>query len=84
MVCRIICKILCSKYRLPEINDDEISYLMVYIQSELICYESTLNTAIVFDEKPSLRSFFQAQLNRRFHNLKIEFFDSINDVSIDK
>lgn len=84
MVCRIICKILCSKYRLPEINDDEISYLMVYIQSELICYESTLNTAIVFDEKPSLRSFFQAQLNRRFHNLKIEFFDSISDVSIDK
>lgn len=79
MVCRIITQILCHKYQLSAINDDEISYLMVYIQSEIIDYETTIETAVVFDEKRSLRNLFQVQLNKRFHNLQITFVDSYTE-----
>jgi activator of the mannose operon (transcriptional antiterminator) len=78
-VCRIICWILCQKHGLALINDDEISYLMVYIQSELIDYESTIETAVLFDEKNSLRNLFKVQLHKRFHNLHITFMDHYSD-----
>lgn len=72
-VCTIICWLLCQKYKLNTINTDEISYLMAYIQGEILDLESKLNCIVIYDSLNSLRSFFKVQLNRRFPNLTINF-----------
>lgn len=75
-VCSIICWILAKKHGTSCINDDEISYLMLYIQGEIIDLEPKMNTLVIFDLQKSLQSLFQIQLSKRFPNLNVTFTDN--------
>lgn len=65
-VCQIICRILTEKFRLPEISFDEICYLMLYIQGELLADEEKMNVILVSNMSNSITNILKHKLSQNY------------------
>lgn len=65
-VCQIICRILTEKFRLPEISFDEICYLMLYIQGELLADEEKMDVILVSNMSNSITNILKHKLSQNY------------------
>lgn len=79
-ICSVICGILEKKYKVPPLSIDEISYLTLYIQSELINFETKRHVAIVVESKSVFDNLLRTQLEVNFSNWEISSL-SIGDIA---
>lgn len=71
-VCRIICTILARKFQLPELSLDEISFLMIYIQGEIVRQSEHARVLLVTDQTKSIANLIKIRLRQRFPQWQIE------------
>ena len=61
-----ICRILTEKFRLPEISFDEICYLMLYIQGELLADEEKMDVILVSNMSNSITNILKHKLSQNY------------------
>lgn len=65
-VCQIICWILSRKFNLPDICFDEICYLMLYIQGELLENQEKANVLLVSNVSNSIVSIAKHKIAQKY------------------
>lgn len=74
-VCQIICQILVEKFSLPNISFDEICYLMLYIQGELLAEEENLAVILVSNMSNSITNILKYKLSQNYPRWSVNSCD---------
>lgn len=74
-VCQIICRILAEKFGLPEISFDEICYLMLYIQGELLADEEKMEVILVCNMSKSITNILKHKLAQNYPHWSVQCCD---------
>lgn len=65
-VCQIICRILAEKFSLPDISFDEICYLMLYIQGELLADEEEMEVILICNMSNSIVNILKHKILQQY------------------
>lgn len=65
-VCQIICRILAEKFSLPDISFDEICYLMLYIQGELLADAEKMEVILICNMSNSIVSILKHKILQQY------------------
>ena len=71
-ICQIICWILEKKFSLPEISNDEICYLALYIQGEIMEQEENADILLVSNHSQGMVNLIRHKLLTRHSKWKID------------
>ncbi len=82
--CRIICWILAQKFDLPAICIDEICYLVLYIQGEIIANEEKRHILLVSNTPKSVTNLVKQKLLSRHPQWRITICDYAGYLSCNK
>lgn len=70
--------LLSNKHGVRMLNEDELTSLLIYIESEVTKLQKTYNSLLIFDYPSSLLNMFMNRIEVELPNLKIEIVSDLN------
>ncbi|MDR1765799.1 MAG: PRD domain-containing protein, partial [Lachnospiraceae bacterium] len=74
-VCQIICGILSEKFALPAISFDEVCFLMLYIQGELLDHGEKADVALITNQPNSIANLLKLRLSQTYPSWSLDCVD---------